>query len=416
MREIGGGGRGRGITAAIVAAVALVLAAFALGGDDADPDRDRAPAAAPSSTSADVPGVRPSTTGSTARPSTTTTVVDEATILLTWASGGLPAGFADAAAARPEVHRLTLVRGGQAGLRSSTDADGTVVDSAPPGWAFPLDAVAITPDSYASFVNDPVDHALLAGLRPGEALLTADSAELRRLDVGATLELDGGTVQVAGVVSDRSGAEAELIVHADDAERFGVATERFALMVHDPARRETLDAALAPLTGSNPLYLRTTADTTRLRHGDSVVPVVEIKLAFGEFAFRDLSGRQVEIDPAWVAEHIVTDDVPILGSVRCHRAMIEPLRRALGRLEAEGLAHTVDPASFSGCWNARRMLPGAPLSKHAWGLAVDVNVDGDPRGDLATQHPRFTELMQAEGFEWGGEWLYPDPAHYELDP
>src|SRR5690606_35207173 len=111
-----------------------------------------------------------------------------------------------------------------------------------------------------------------------------------------------------------------------------------------------------------------------------------------------------------------TERVPILGSVQCHRAMIEPLRSALGQVEAEGLAHTVDPATFSGCWNARRMLPGASLSKHAWGLAVDVNVDGDPRGDFATQHPRFTQLMQAAGFEWGGEWLYPDPAHYELDP
>lgn len=356
------------------------------------------------------------TTSTTVAPMTTTTVVDEGRILLAWTSGGLPDGFAEAAAARPEVERTTVVRGGQADLLRAALADGTTVDAAPAGWAYPLDTVAVDPASYASFTNDPDDRALIESLTPGRALLPQSSAELRGVDVGGTLELRGGTVEVAGIVSDRSGSLAELVVHSADAERFGVATERFLLAVHDPAQRATLDQALADLAGTNPVHLRTTADTTRLRHGDSVAPIVQVKRAFGEFAYRDRSGRDVEVDPAWVDANIVTADVPILGAVRCHRAMIEPLRSALGQLEAEGLAHVVDPATFSGCWNARRMLPGASLSKHAWGLAVDVNVDGNPRGTFETQHPRFTELMREAGFAWGGDWLVADPAHYELDP
>ncbi|QGG94266.1 M15 family metallopeptidase [Actinomarinicola tropica] len=399
-----------GIVVGLLVALVASGAVVARGSDDgASPS---SPADAETTTTTSAPPT--STTG--APPTTTTTVVDESTILLVWTSGGLPPGFADAAAARPEVERTTVVRGGQADLTASAQADGTAVDAAPPGWAYPLDTVAVAPGTYAGFVNDPVDRELIDGLDVGEGLLTASSAELRGVDVGGTLALEGGTVTVVGIVGDRSGAEAELVVHVDDADRFGVGVERFLLAVHDPTQRPTLDAALTELAGTNPVNIRTTADTTRLRHGDSVVPTVQIKLAFGEFAYRDLSGRQVEIDPAWVAENIVTEQVPILGPVRCHRAMIEPLTSALGQLQAEGLAHTVDPATYSGCWNARRMLPGAPLSKHAWGLAVDVNVDGDPRGDFATQHPRFTELMVEAGFEWGGDWRYPDPAHYELDP
>ena len=349
-------------------------------------------------------------------PTTTTTVVDEDTILLAWTSGGLPAGFSAVAAARPEVERLTVVRGGQADLFSSTRSDGTIVDAAPSGWAYPMDTLAVTPETYAGFTNDPEDRAAIETLQPGQGLLTESSAALREIDVGGTLEMRGGPVAIAGVITDRSGGEAELIVHGDDAARLGVGGERFVLMVHDPSARASLDEALQDAAGSNPVNLRTAADTTRFRHGDSVVPLVYVKQAFGEFAYRDRGGRDVEIDPAWVDENIVTAQVPILGSVRCHRAMIEPLSTALGQLEAEGLSHVIDPGSFAGCWYSRRIQAGLPLSKHTWGLAVDVNVIGNPRGTYETQDPRFTQLMRDQGFAWGGDWLYADPAHYELDP
>lgn len=402
-----------GVGVFAVAIVGALVAAALTGGADDDPEGVSAPLGGgdPVATA-----VAPSTTTATAAPTTTTTVVDETRILLAWASGGLPAGFADGAAARPEVERMTIVRGGQADLLRSATADGTVVDVTPDGWAYPLDALAIDPDSFAGFTNDPDDRALMAALAPGAALLTESSAALRRVDVGATLEMRGGQLVVAGIISDRGGAESELVVHAADAERLGIATERYVLIVHDPAVRGALDPVLQDLARPKPLYLRTLAETTRLRHGDSVVPLVHVKQAFGEFTYRDRSGRAVEIDPAWIDAHLVWARVPILGEVRCHEAMIEPLSAALGQLEAEGLAHVIDPAAFSGCWNARRIREGMPLSKHAWGLAVDVNIDGNPYGDFATQHPRFVELMREHGFTWGGDWMVPDPGHYELDP
>lgn len=388
------------------ACIALVLAGACSGGAGAT-DVDAATTSRPAP---------PPSTTSSAVPTTTTTVVDEATILLAWTSGGLPDGFAEGAAARPEVQRIAVVRGGQADLLGSRRAGGDTVDAAAAGWAYPIDALAVDPASFASVANDPDDRALIEALAPGEALLTETSAELRRVGVGATLDMRGASLVVAGVISDRSGAESELVVHADDASSLGIDTVRYVLLVHDPTTRAALDPALVDLAAPKPLYLRTTAETTRLRHGDSVVPLLYVKQAFGEFAYRDRSGRAVEIDPAWIDANIVWARVPILGEIRCNRAMIEPLTTVLAQLEAEGLAHVVDPATFSGCWNARRIRPGMPLSKHSWGLAVDINIDGNPYGDFATQHPRLVELMRAQGFTWGGDWMVPDPGHYELDP
>lgn len=404
-----GAGAGWARVAWTIAALVIVAACA-----DATGPHDEAAGAAPAATTSSTTTSAPSTTA--APPTTTTSVVDEATILLAWTSGGLPAGFAADAAERPEIERLVVVRGGQADLLASSGADGTPIDVAPEGWAYPLEAVAVPPEAFGGLTNDPADRALIAALRPGEALLTATSAELRRIGVGGTLHLRGLPVVVTGIVTDRSGAEAEVVLHTDDAIAAGVATERYVLAVHDPSRRAELDAALIDLAAPASLHLRTIADTTRLRHGDSVVPLVYVKAAFGEFAYRDLAGRAIEIDPAWIDANVVWARVPILGEVRCHRAMVEPLGRVLGQLESEGLAHVVDPAIFSGCWNARRIRPGMAVSKHSWGIAVDINIDGDPYGDVATQHPRLIELMEGTGFSWGGRWQVPDPGHYELDP
>ena len=141
-----------------------------------------------------------------------------------------------------------------------------------------------------------------------------------------------------------------------------------------------------------------------------------MKAAYGEFAVREGPGRTVEIDPAWVAASIATEAVPILGPVTCNRLLLPPLRAALSELEQAGLAHLVDPADFAGCFSARRIDAGQPLSHHAWGAALDLNVDGNPRGSFSTQDARLIEVLVRHGFSWGGDWLVPDPAHYERVP
>jgi hypothetical protein len=151
-----------------------------------------------------------------------------------------------------------------------------------------------------------------------------------------------------------------------------------------------------------------------LRHGDGVLPTALLKQAFGEFAIRLVGGRDVEVDPAWEAVHIGTEDVAILGAVRCHLRMLPRLAGAMEELARRNLAHLVDVDAFAGCYVPRRIAVGQPLSRHAWGVAVDLNVGDNPRGSYSTQDPRLVEVMRAHGFTWGGTWLVPDPAHYEV--
>ena len=351
------------------------------------------------------------TTSSTHVATTTTAAPFGPNVLLVWTSGGLPPGFDAAVRALDGVTRMAMVRGDETAMTASSDASGQLVDDPVPGWHIPLDTLAIEPISFSGFLSGAA-RDLVRSLGPGEALLTESSAALRHLGPGARIHIRDTAVTVVGVIDDRSGASAEVIVPTVDAASLGVVTPRYLLVAYTGAR-EALQAAIAGLLGGGAVRFRSPTETTWLRHGDAVEPPLLVKQTYGEFAIRDLGGRDVEIDPVWVARWIVTESVPILGSVTCHRAVLEPLRAAMEDLEQAGLAHLVDPADYAGCFAARRIAGGQPLSHHAWGAALDVNVDGNPRGSFSTQDPRLVETMLRHGFTWGGTWLVPDPAHYE---
>jgi hypothetical protein len=336
--------------------------------------------------------------------------------LLVWTSGGLPPHFAEAVEALDGVAELTMVRGDETGLTESRDAAGGSVDVLDAGWHLPIDTLAVEPATFAPFLTGAAADAV-RGLEAGEALLTETSARLRRLGAGATIRLGDEEVVVTGVVDDLSGAAAELVVTEADAGRLGVTTPRYLLVSHG-GDREELQRAIAVLLGGTAVRFRSPAETTWLRHGDAVEPPSVMKVAFGEFAIREGAGRDLAVDPAWVDRWIVTEPVPILGPVTCHRKALEPLREAMADLEQASLAHLVRAADFAGCFAPRRIAAGQPVSHHAWGAAVDLNVGGNPRGSFSTQDPRLVETMMRHGFTWGGTWLVPDPAHYEapVDP
>jgi hypothetical protein len=138
-----------------------------------------------------------------------------------------------------------------------------------------------------------------------------------------------------------------------------------------------------------------------------------IKARFGEFSARGAGGTALELDPVWVQANIVEADLPLLGRTTCHREFVEMLEGALRELTENGLATLVDPSQFAGCYSPRRIGPGLGISRHAWGVAVDVNAASNPLGAPGTQDDRLVTIMRRWGMAWGGEWLRPDPMHFE---
>jgi D-alanyl-D-alanine carboxypeptidase len=351
-------------------------------------------------------------------PSTSGTASEAApSVLLAWSSGagrGLDPGLEPAAVGFPGVGATSLVRAGGLDLVGSRDMEGGQVEALAPGWAIPLDAAAVDPARHADFV--PVaDRAAIDGLRPGNAVLGRTSASLRRLAVGGVIELTGGrSVVVSGVVEDASIGGAELAVDISTGERLGLTTPRYLLVAYRgdrPALEDHLRAALRPGTV---VRFRGPGETPYLRHADAVLPQAQIKARFGEFSYRAGASGQFEQDPGWQAENIVTRRVPILGTVRCHRAIVDALVGALTDIEKAGLAGLVEQAGYDGCFNPRFVAGSDSVSRHAWGAAFDMGFGSNPTGLESVQDPRLVEILRRWGFTSGDSWLVPDAGHFEF--
>jgi hypothetical protein len=339
-------------------------------------------------------------------------------VLLAWsrsgAGRGLDPGLEPAAAALPGVSRTSLVRAGGLNLVGSRDMEGRRVDALAPGWTVPLDAAAIDPARHADFV--PVaDRAAVSGLRPGRALLGRTSAELRRLTVGGVIELTGGrSVVVSAIVEDASIGGAELAVDVATGAHVGITTPRYLLIAYRgdrPALEDHLRAALRP---GSVVQFRGPGETPYLRNADAVLPQAQIKARFGEFSYRAGTGGVFEQDPRWQAENIVTRRVPVLGTVRCHRGIVDALVGALTEIEEAGLAGLVQQAGYDGCFNPRYVAGSDSVSRHAWGVAFDMGFGNNPTGLESVQDPRLVEVLRRWGFTSGGSWLVPDAGHFEF--
>lgn len=334
-------------------------------------------------------------------------------LLLAWTSGGLPDGFADALSDLSAVERTTVVGGGLWELERSVDAEGQPADDLGGDWVIPLDVVALDTETYPGFVSKAAAPAI-SELGAGEALLSETGASLRGLGEGARLETrDGPELEVVGIVDDAQLAGAEVAVADETAEGTAAGVPRHVLLTYRGDRAEVEPAIRALLADGPPVRLRGPGESPVLRHGDAVLTQAQVKQRFGEFAYRRGEGVEIEQDADWTRANVETAELPILGPVRCHRAILPALEGALAELEREHLAHTIDPDGFRGCHNPRLTRSGDSVSRHAWGIALDLNVPDNPQGQESAQDERLVEVLERWGLAWGGPWLVPDPAHFE---
>ncbi|MEX1262954.1 MAG: M15 family metallopeptidase [Actinomycetota bacterium] len=347
----------------------------------------------------------------------------EAQTFLAWVPRGLPTGFDSDARALAETGQVTTVAEDHAWLARSWSASGAVVDRTRGPYRLPIDTIAVDPASFAVFLSRD-DRRLAAPIASGQGVLSATSASLRGLGPGAVMRFVGGrTVRIAAVLPDEAIGGAELMVSRDTGRAIGVHSDRYLLLrpaegqamrsgTLRPLLRKLLPAELGAIAR---VQVRTASETPLLRPGDSVLSTAQTKALFGEFAARPEPGRPgyLDLDPRWVAEHLVTTQMPLLGSVTCHRSVVDALRGAMRELRAEGLGSTIE--TYDGCFAPRFINrdPSAMLSHHSWGIAIDLNIAGNYYGVPPDQDPRLVEVMERWGFAWGGRYIVPDGNHFE---
>jgi hypothetical protein len=152
-----------------------------------------------------------------------------------------------------------------------------------------------------------------------------------------------------------------------------------------------------------------------VRVASGVRPPIVLKGFFGEFAAAPRSGSAYfTIQPRWVDRNIVTTEVPLLGTITCHRKLIPMVRAALYEIVERGLGREIKV--YSGCWASRTIArsPTAPPSYHAYGAAIDINAPQNPYGSKPTMNREIVRIFESHGFNWGGDFLIPDGHHFEF--
>jgi len=140
-----------------------------------------------------------------------------------------------------------------------------------------------------------------------------------------------------------------------------------------------------------------------------------ISSVVGTFNYRVLGGGHIAPDPSWVAAHIATETMPIIGPMTCNRAIFPQLRAALEEIASRGLADKIHPGEYAGCYYPRFIAGTTVLSNHSFGLAFDINVPGNQRGTAGEIDRTVVSIFEKWGFTWGGRWSYTDPMHFELN-
>lgn len=112
-----------------------------------------------------------------------------------------------------------------------------------------------------------------------------------------------------------------------------------------------------------------------------------------------------------------------------HELAAEPLRRVVTRLEPAVKENPkLKPflTNIGGTFIWRKIARSKNLSTHAFGIAIDINVDRahywrwQKRGEPLKWQNKIPQVVvdafEAEGFIWGGRWLHYDTMHFEYRP
>ncbi|HWC32055.1 MAG TPA: M15 family metallopeptidase [Actinomycetota bacterium] len=348
----------------------------------------------------------------TSAPRATTADRPELDAWLLWTLGGIPPGLRETVRSLGEIRDVAQVASGTTWLLASGDEPVRGDESR---FAIPFEVAAVRKGEYARFLPPRAARAV-RGLGQLDAVLGSTGAALLDVEVGG-IALREGNLSARGVLADGLIGEHEALVSMPTGRSLGVNAVRYLLVepeegVPPDRMHRALMSAVPP---GVPARVRAPGSTAYVRHADLTLPQSRLKALFGEFAAAP-AGGWFEVERSWVRRNIVEARVPILGRVTCHRRIVPLVRGALRELVRRGLGRLVDPAQYGGCYAPRFIGrdPGAGLSHHAWGVAIDINVADNPLGAEPTMDRRVVRSFERWGFVWGGDFIRPDGHHFEF--
>jgi hypothetical protein len=103
----------------------------------------------------------------------------------------------------------------------------------------------------------------------------------------------------------------------------------------------------------------------------------------------------------------------MVTKIECHHLIATTFIQVFTDISAAGLQAKV--TSYGGCYAGRAKRTSTHWSAHAWGIAVDLNVETNQQGTKGNMDPEIIQVFRSHGFKWGGEFSGKsiDPMHFQ---
>jgi hypothetical protein len=275
---------------------------------------------------------------------------------------------------------------------------------------------AVDPATYRNFtpVTSAQEAAVWSRVAGGEIAISRALEKKLQQDADGFVSIGDRRIHVGAVANQAIGIDA--VVNTTWVESLGMTPDNALLVRTGPTAPQTLREPIQQLVGEDRMQL---VDVMTRRGLDpdaqlTAVLVGSFSQAVGVFNYTLAGGGRINPDPAWVASHIQTRTVPILGTVTCNKYLFPQLEAALLDIKAAGLADEIHPDEYAGCYYPRFIAGSTKLSNHSFGLALDLNVPGNQRGTVGGMDRGVVAIFKKWGFGWGGDWSYTDPMHFEM--
>jgi hypothetical protein len=288
------------------------------------------------------------------------------------------------------------------------------------GWRIPF-ATMVTPVSFIATVGG---EAMAAPLLRGEVLMGESSAKVRSARVGDVITLrdrhfGAHTFVVGAIVPDLFVDEGDIAMSRESASVFGLVPKDLVMFTGMRSATAFVSALRTRgiYTGNNFRVQTSWAPP----NPDANIGTGITKSIFGEFAYRPTAGSSIQVSADWANKNIVWKKVfrDIHIANNCHSITATAIQGALTEIKKAGLSRAIDVANsnrYGGCfvgrYNRLAGVYGSP-SRHAWGMALDINTNTNPQGGIPQMNCAVVRIFRKWGFAWGGNFPWADGMHFE---
>jgi hypothetical protein len=288
------------------------------------------------------------------------------------------------------------------------------------GWRIPMATMVAS----STYVQATGGDAMAKVVTSGQVLMGETAAKVRGAQVGDVLILRDRKFwmhpfTVGAIVADEFVNSGDLFMSSSAAASLGeMPVSRIA--VTDIVSPASVLSGLKKkgIRIGTEYRLRTSWDRN---NPDGTLGTATVKKLLGEFSYRPTFVSSILVAGSWTSRNIAWKmrytDIK-LGN-NCHRIVVDAIQGALTEIKRAGLSRFVNTQNsnrYGGCFVGRynRLAGnfGAP-SRHAWGMAIDINTDTNPQGGVPQMNCAVVRIFRKWGFAWGGNFWPADGMHFE---